>query len=200
MREHNLTEEEGSRMMVGDIIKITTIRQQFGLGARPAVAVPLPLEEVRDRFGLVNSSSPSLGHEFAGLSAPATASLVAESLASSESEAGFLRNIVFRREAGMSDGTAEPASSGSSSSPAQAPIPPLTDHEAAELKRAQRAKDREVAERALQNYFDSPQFSKLDSRRRQALRDARAAMQLEDGRKELLDAIASYQDDMSNSQ
>ncbi|KAF7980526.1 hypothetical protein HWV62_37651 [Athelia sp. TMB] len=196
-RENSLTEEEGNRMTVGDIIKISAIRQQFGLGARPTAAIPLLLEEVCIRFGLMSLDSGLLppGEESTGPGAAATCSSSTNPLDFSDSEATFLHDIAIRRAAGMGGANSKHASSGSDPAEFQ-----LKDHQAAERMRAMRARDREMSERALQNYFDSPQFSKLDSRRRQALRDARAAMQLEDGKRELLDAIASYQADTSNAQ
>ncbi|KZP08617.1 hypothetical protein FIBSPDRAFT_938886 [Athelia psychrophila] len=52
MREQSLTEEEGTRMKVADIIRINSIRQQFGFGAQLKVADQVSVAEVCARFGL----------------------------------------------------------------------------------------------------------------------------------------------------
>ncbi|KZP08639.1 hypothetical protein FIBSPDRAFT_802855 [Athelia psychrophila] len=54
-REECLSKEEGRRMQVDDIIEISAIRHQFGLGALSKVVLPLSIGEVRVRFGLLDS-------------------------------------------------------------------------------------------------------------------------------------------------
>ncbi|KZP33825.1 hypothetical protein FIBSPDRAFT_1035808 [Athelia psychrophila] len=54
-RQKCLSKEEGMRMEKEDIIEISAIRHQFGLGAPSKVALPLSIGEVHVRFGLVAS-------------------------------------------------------------------------------------------------------------------------------------------------
>ncbi|KZP08649.1 hypothetical protein FIBSPDRAFT_874402 [Athelia psychrophila] len=63
MREQSLTEEEGTRLKVADIIKISSIRQRFGLGLRPTAVLPPSIGDVRTCFDLLQFVSLPTGSE-----------------------------------------------------------------------------------------------------------------------------------------
>ncbi|KZP18916.1 hypothetical protein FIBSPDRAFT_828733 [Athelia psychrophila] len=177
MREKNLTEEEGRGMDVEDIIKISSIRQQFGLGARPQVTLPLSIGEVHARFGLTKYGPPPTDIECATFIAPSASSEISP----------------VDPDEGRDGPNQEPAVvTNELSSEAKVKA-------TAELERAERAKERERTERALKAYVASPLCPTLQGNDLARFRDAKSAIQVENRKQELLDFIASYKDETSES-
>ncbi|KZP08620.1 hypothetical protein FIBSPDRAFT_874381 [Athelia psychrophila] len=147
MRDQSLTKEEGRRMQVDDIIEISAIRHQFGQGAPTNTAPPLLIADVCARFGLP---------------APCAAGNPPLPMASAES------NLIHHADVDGSNLAPLSHRTGTAADPAKEPV--LVAEElnskarvkAAEaIKRAQRAKGKELTDRALEAYYSSPAYNNL---------------------------------------
>ncbi|KZP33811.1 hypothetical protein FIBSPDRAFT_881328 [Athelia psychrophila] len=212
MREQSLTEEEGARMKVADIIKINSVRQRFGLGSRPEAALPLSIGDVGTYFDISQSGvSQPTGSERAAHGPTITSDLdVTPHLAPSEQHTMPSTDLGARQSELDMYGTLNQSDQTPSTSGIDTPAPPESTpsevaisaekaQEVAALERAEREK--EITERAFEAFFESHSnhlASKSLNMERIRLRAVAIVMQAEltntvDPRKQkVLDYIASY--------
>ncbi|KZP33823.1 hypothetical protein FIBSPDRAFT_1035806 [Athelia psychrophila] len=178
IREQSLTTEEGRRMKVEDIIGINAIRQQFGFGAQLKVTHSVLVVEISTRFGLAapgatigsplplasdKSESTSSAHVNGGLAAP--------------TRDGTILAVPIQVPSMFADELGSEASAKA----------------AAELRRAQMAKERELTDCALYEYYSSAVYSKRFSKFDNGLvLEAVRNMRRENYKQDLVDFIGGY--------
>ncbi|KZP08624.1 hypothetical protein FIBSPDRAFT_1052292 [Athelia psychrophila] len=178
-REQWLSKEEGMRMKKEDIIEISAIRhQKFGQGVQPNNAPPLLIADVCARFGLV---------------APC-ASVESDSISHADVDGGLGgSNLALLAH---STGTAAPAE--------EAVLVALNSEaslkEAAEIKSAQKAREKELTNRALESYLSST-YQQLPGSlwHREMAVEAMKEVQREEYKNNVHDFIATYISENSES-
>ncbi|KZP33829.1 hypothetical protein FIBSPDRAFT_1035811 [Athelia psychrophila] len=174
-RDQCLSREEGMRMEKEDIIEISAIRHQFGLGALSKVALPLSIGEVRVRFGLAA----------AGGAVSDTGSCEVQG------DPGVAPAPNLTPSAAVIDTAIPPEPK----KPSEKADLLKQAREAAALELAERAKDREMTQHAVHAFCDKSQISscyEADGYERERLRDAVDELRKEISRQKLLDFLASY--------
>ncbi|KZP08619.1 hypothetical protein FIBSPDRAFT_1052288 [Athelia psychrophila] len=191
-REQWLSKEEGMRMKKEDIIEISAIRhQKFGQGVQPNNAPPLLIADVCARFGL---AAPS-----ASVNPPLP-------VASAESDSISHPDVY----GGLDGSNLAPLTHGTgTAAPAEEPVIFAEELKsdagikaAAEIKRTQRAKEKELTNCALHAYYSSSAYANTASGTlwdRSMANEAIKEVQKEEYSQSLRDFIATYISENSQS-
>ncbi|KZP33843.1 hypothetical protein FIBSPDRAFT_846994 [Athelia psychrophila] len=189
MREQSLTKEEGRRMQVDDIIEINTIRHQFGQGVQAGTARPLLIADVCTRFGLTAPLSPSLH--------------MASAESHSMSHAHVNGGLDGSNLAPLAHGTGTAAPTEKPAMVAEELNSEARVKAAAAIKRAHRAQEKELTDRAFNAYISFAQKNLTSDQwgngdRPNAL-SAMEDVKREERRQNVRDFIATYISENSES-
>ncbi|KZP33844.1 hypothetical protein FIBSPDRAFT_1035820 [Athelia psychrophila] len=190
MRDQSLTKEEGRRMQVDDIIEISAIRHQFRRGVQPSTAPPLLIADVCARFGLT---------------APCAAVSPPPSMESAESNPVYHVHV----DGGLDGSNLTPLTHGMGTSAAAEELMVVAEElnsearvkAAAKIKRAQRAKEKELIDHAVDAYYSSPAYRNLpiNDRYRNVAYEAIKEIKKEEYKQTVRDFIATYISENSQS-
>lgn len=198
-------------MSIKDVIKISAIRQQFGLGERPTAALPLSIGEVYARFGLEECDSALPANLDCAklevtLDKGSSAGIVP--VGSSSSPMPSIEPVENRDGLDAIGSAAVLDTSGDDTMPFNELTMTLEDVKDAELKvqaamelaRGKRAAEREITHRAIIAYYRTPRYREMGKRLQTFVDDARTEIRTEQAKQEILDFVAGFKADLEKSE